>query len=45
MPLGEGDLNISEYLNLAKQHKCRVLLETKTVDGVRQSVQWLKQNI
>ena len=45
LPLGEGDLNISEYLNLAKQHKCRVLLETKTVDGVRQSVQWLKQNI
>lgn len=44
MPLGEGDLNIPEYLKLASEHHCRVLLETKTAEGLRISVGWLKKN-
>lgn len=44
LPLGEGELNISEYLELAKDHGCRVLLETKTDEGVRISADWLKKH-
>lgn len=44
LPLGEGNLNIPEYLKLASEHRCRVLLETKTAEGLRISVGWLKKN-
>ncbi len=44
LPLGEGCLNISEYIDLAKEHGCRVLLETKTIYGVRKSADWIKNN-
>lgn len=44
LPLGEGNLNILEYLKLASEHRCRVLLETKTAEGLRISVGWLKKN-
>lgn len=45
LPLGEGELNIDEYLRLAKEHNCRVLLETKTVEGVKKAVGWGKKNL
>lgn len=45
LPLGDGNIDIKEYLNLAKEHDCRVVLETKTVDGLKKSVQWLRDNI
>lgn len=45
LPLGEGELNIDEYLSLAEEHNCRVLLETKTVEGVRKSAVWIKKNL
>ena len=45
LPIGEGELDIDKYLNLAERHDCRVLLETKTVDGVRKSAQWIKKNL
>lgn len=41
LPLGEGDLKIDEYLKLAEKRNCRVLLETKTTEGLRASVRWL----
>lgn len=44
LPLGEGVLNISEYLSLAKEHGCRVLLETKTAQGLNISASCLKRN-
>lgn len=40
--LGDGDMDIQEYLSLAKEHNCRVVLETKTVDALKKSVEWLK---
>lgn len=44
LPLGEGDLDILEYLDIADKHNCRVLLETKTADGLRISADWLKRH-
>ena len=37
--------HIEKYINLANEHNCRAVLETKTVDGLKQSVEWLKKNI
>lgn len=42
LPLGEGGLDIAGYLRLAQEHDCRVLLETKTVDGLRLSAERLR---
>ncbi len=42
--LGAGELDIQKYLALADQHDCTVVLETKTEEGLRRSVQWLKQH-
>lgn len=44
LPLGEGGLEIVKYIDLAKRCNCRVLLETKTADGVRVSADWIKNN-
>ena len=45
LALGTGETNIEKYINLANKHNCRVVLETKTIDGLKQSVEWLKGNI
>ena len=42
LALGTGEMNIEKYINLAKEQNCRVVLETKTIDGLKQSVEWLK---
>lgn len=42
LALGTGEMDIEKYINLANEHNCRVVLETKTVDGLKQSVEWLK---
>lgn len=44
LPLGDGNIDIKEYLSLAKELDCRVVLETKMVDGLKKSVQWLIDN-
>lgn len=41
LPLGDGEINIREKLDLAKECSCRVVLETKTVDGLCKTVQRL----
>ncbi len=43
LALGAGELDIGKYLNLANKHDCRVVLETKTIKGLAQSVNWIKQ--
>lgn len=40
--LGTGELDIHRFLDLADTHDCTVVLETKTEQGLRQSVQWLR---
>ena len=42
LALGTGEMNIDKYNNLANEHNCHVVLETKTIDGLKQSVEWLK---
>lgn len=41
---GDGELNINDYLNLARAHNCRVVIEVKTVEGLKRSVKWIRQN-
>lgn len=43
LPLGTGELDLSGYLSLAEKHGCRCVLETKTINGLRQSVEWLRE--
>ncbi len=43
LALGTGETDVEKYLSLAKEQNCRVVLETKTVDGLKQSVNWLKR--
>ena len=40
--LGTGELDVLRYLNIAEEHDCTVVLETKTFDALRASVEWLK---
>jgi sugar phosphate isomerase/epimerase len=43
LPLGAGDLNIEEILAEARDYVERVVLETKTGAGLKQSVKYLKE--
>ena len=45
LALGTGEMDIEKYLSLAKEQNCRVVLETKTIDGLKQSVEWLNKSI
>ena len=42
LALGTGEMNVEKYIQLANEQNCRVVLETKTIDGLKQSVEWLK---
>lgn len=42
MALGTGEMDIHKYLHLAEECICRIVLETKTIAGLKQSVQWIK---
>lgn len=45
LPLGEGQLNYAERITLAREQNCRVVLETKTVAGLKQSVSYLRTTL
>jgi sugar phosphate isomerase/epimerase len=40
--LGTGEINLKERLLLAEHNKCRCVLETKTIEGLSKSVEFLK---
>lgn len=40
--LGTGEIDIKEKLNIAKEHNCTCVLETKTIAGLKESVENLK---
>ena len=42
LALGTGEMDVEKYINLANEQNCRVVLETKTIDGLKLSVEWLK---
>lgn len=42
LALGEGELDVERFLTLAQKCDCTVVLETKTVEGLKKSVDWIK---
>ena len=44
LSLGTGEIDIGKYINLAKEQNCRIVLETKTIDGLKQSVERIMKN-
>lgn len=44
LALGAGETDIKKHVSIANEQNCRIVLETKTIDGLRGSVEWLKNN-
>lgn len=44
MPLGTGEIDLSQRLQLAEKNNCRCVVETKTINSLRKSVKWLREN-
>ncbi len=42
--LGSGEIDLQQRINIAHECGCRCVVETKTVDALRRSVAWLKEN-
>jgi len=42
LALGSGELELDRLLALASERDCRVVLETKTVEALKNSVSWLR---
>ena len=42
MALGTGEMDIGKSLTLVAEQNCRVVLETKTVEGLKKSAQWVR---
>ena len=42
LTLGDGELDLAKYFALAQANDCRMVIEVKTVDGLRQSVDYIK---
>lgn len=43
LALGSGEINLRQRLSIAKKHNCRCVVETKTVQSLRQSVMWVNE--
>ena len=43
LALGDGEIDLGERLRLAESRNARCVLETKTVDALKRSVQWLRE--
>lgn len=41
LALGDGDVDKERILSIAREHNCTVVLETKTIAGLTESVNWL----
>ncbi|MEE1306345.1 MAG: TIM barrel protein [Agathobacter sp.] len=42
LALGDGEIDLLDRLNIAKSCKARCVLETKTIEALKNSVEWLK---
>ena len=42
LALGDGEIDLLDRLNLAKECNARCVLETKTIEALKKSVEWLK---
>ena len=45
LALGDGEMDLDYYLDLAKKHDCRIVLETKTVEALKKSVEYLNKKL
>ena len=43
LALGDGELDVPSFIRLADENACRVVLETKTVEALKSSVDYLKR--
>ncbi len=43
LTLGSGRINLKQRLEIAKQHHCRCVIETKTIKALRESAKWLSE--
>ena len=43
LALGDGEIDLIERLDMAKACNGRCVLETKTIDALKKSVAWLKE--
>jgi sugar phosphate isomerase/epimerase len=43
LALGDGETDLNERLNMAVMCDARCVLETKTIDALKKSVEWLKK--
>ncbi|MCR5734240.1 MAG: TIM barrel protein, partial [Lachnospiraceae bacterium] len=44
LALGDGDIDLLNRLKLAQNRKARCVLETKTIEALKRSVEWLGSN-
>ena len=44
LALGDGEIDLAERLRLAESRNARCVLETKTIDALKNSVQWLRDH-
>ncbi len=44
LALGTGEIDLKEKFEIAGKRNCRCVLETKTVQVLRESVVWLQEN-
>lgn len=42
--LGTGEIDLAQRLGIAKDYKCRCVVETKTIESLNKSVVWLREN-
>lgn len=43
MVLGTGEIDLQERLELAQKQNCACVVETKTIEALRESIDWLRQ--
>ena len=43
LALGNGEIDIADRLRLAESRNARCVLETKTIEALKKSVQWLRE--
>jgi len=41
----ELNMNLPKYFHLAKTQNYRVVLETKNISGLNESVEWVRENV
>lgn len=44
MALGDGEVDLAQRLRMAEDRQCRCVVETKTVEALKDSVLWLQKN-